>query len=153
MYLYICLGHLYSFPDLVWSVLVLRGRRAYGPRLVQILLQFRLRDLLEFTFVEGVLPDMGAWFGHKEGAPGDSGAMGGEPSQAGTFSWLSVPNTICLVGSLLGRTTIPYLRPSSCIALSQKKVWTQGISVQFPCLLQNKSSCRMVLWFKLPSSG
>ena len=30
MYLYICLGHLYSFPGLVWSVLVLRGRRA-GP--------------------------------------------------------------------------------------------------------------------------
>ena len=26
-----------------------------------------------------------------------------------SFSWLSVPNTICLVRSLLGHTTIPYL--------------------------------------------
>ena len=60
MYLYICLGHLYSFPGLVCSVLVLKGRRAYGPEVVQILLQFQLRDILELAFVEGVLPDMGA---------------------------------------------------------------------------------------------
>ena len=60
MYLYISLGHLYSFPGLVWSALVLRGRRAYGPGLVRILLQFQLRDILELAFVEGVLPDMGA---------------------------------------------------------------------------------------------
>ena len=60
MYLYICLGHLYSFPGLVGSVLVLRGRRAYGPGLVRILLQFQLRDILKLAFVEGVLLDMGA---------------------------------------------------------------------------------------------
>ena len=60
MYLYICLGHLYSFSGLVLSVLVLSGRRTYGPRLVQILLQFQLRDILELAFVKGVLPDMGA---------------------------------------------------------------------------------------------
>ena len=61
MYLYICLGHLYSFPGLVGSVLVLRGRRAYGPGLVRILLQFQLRDILKLAFVEGVLLDMGAY--------------------------------------------------------------------------------------------
>ena len=58
MYLYISLGHLYSFPGLVWSALVLRGRRAYGPGLVRILLQFQLRDILELAFVEEVLSDM-----------------------------------------------------------------------------------------------
>jgi len=42
-------------------ILVLRGRRAYGPGLIQILLQFQLRDILELAFVEGVLPDMGAY--------------------------------------------------------------------------------------------
>ena len=56
MYLYICLGHLYSFSGLVLSVLVLSGRRTYGPRLVQILLQFQLRDILVLVFVDGVLP-------------------------------------------------------------------------------------------------
>ena len=60
MYLYICLGHLDSFTGLVLSVLVLSGRRTYGPRLVQILPQFQLRDILELAFVEAVLPDMGA---------------------------------------------------------------------------------------------
>ena len=66
MYLYISLGHLYSFPGLVWSALVLRGRRAYGPGLVQILLQFQLRDILELAFVEEVLPDMGAHLGTRK---------------------------------------------------------------------------------------
>ena len=60
MYLYICLGHLDSFPGLVLSVLVLSGRRTYGPRLVQILLQFQLRDTLELAFMERVVLDMGA---------------------------------------------------------------------------------------------
>ena len=124
MYLYICLGHLYNFPGLVWSALVLRGRKAYGPGLVRILLQFQLRDILELAFVEGVLPDMGGTFWYKEGAPGNSGAVGGEPSRGGSFYWLPVLNTICLVGSLLGRTTIPYLRQSSFLSLSRKKIWT-----------------------------
>ena len=43
MCLYICLGHLYSFPGLPWVVLILRGRRAYGPGLVWISLWFQLR--------------------------------------------------------------------------------------------------------------
>ena len=50
MYLYVCLGHLYSFPGLVWSALVLRGRKAYGPALVRILLQFQLRDIFKLAF-------------------------------------------------------------------------------------------------------
>ena len=41
-------------------ILVLRGRRIYGHGLVQILLQFQLRDILELDFVEGVLLGMGA---------------------------------------------------------------------------------------------
>ena len=58
--------------------------------------------------------------GYKEGAPGNSGAMEGEPSRGTSFRWLPVPNTICLVGSLLGHTTIPYLRQSSFISLRRK---------------------------------
>ena len=56
--------------------LVLRGRRAYGPGLVRILLQFQLRDIFKLAFVEGVLPDYGGTFGYKEEAPDNSGAMG-----------------------------------------------------------------------------
>ena len=58
--------------------------------------------------------------------PGNSGAVGGEPSQGTSFSWLSAPHTICLVGSLLGQTTTPYLRQSSFLSLSWKKIWTWG---------------------------
>ena len=50
-----------------------------------------------------------------------------------------MPNTICLVGSLLGHTTIPYLRQSSFISLIWKKIWTWGslfISLVF---------CRIIL--------
>ena len=59
MYLYICLGHLYNFPGLVY-LLVLRGRRTYGPRLVRIVLQFQLGEIFELAFVERVLQEMGA---------------------------------------------------------------------------------------------
>ena len=41
-------------------ILALRGRRAYGPGLVRILLQFLLRDILKLAFVEEVLLDVGA---------------------------------------------------------------------------------------------
>ena len=62
----------------------------------------------------------GGIFGYKEGTPGNLGAVGGsslfgsvggEPlrGKGGSFSWLSVPNTICLVGLLLGHATIPHL--------------------------------------------
>ena len=95
-------------------------------------------------FCGGAALGCGSTFGYKEGEPGNSAAMGGEPSWGASFSWLSVPNTICLVGSLLGYTTTPYLRQGSLISLSQKKSWTEGISVHLPCLLQNKSGCRMV---------
>ena len=56
-------------------------------------------SIFDLAFVEGVLPRYGGMFEYKEGAPGNSGAMGGEPSQGASFSWLSVPNTICLVCS------------------------------------------------------
>ena len=80
-------------------------------------------------FCGGDAPGYGGTFAYKEGAPGNSGAVGGEPSRGavggrGSFAWLSVPHIICLVGSLLGHTTIPYLRQSSFISLSQKKIWT-----------------------------
>ena len=78
-------------------------------------------------------------FRNEEGAPGNLGVMGGESSWGASFSWLSVPNTICLVGSLLGRTTIPYLSQSSFISLSWKKIWSRGslsISLVF---------CRIIL--------
>ena len=39
---------------------------AYEPGLVQILLQFQLRDILELAFVEEVLPDMGARLGTRK---------------------------------------------------------------------------------------
>ena len=75
-------------------------------------------------FCGGDAPGYGVTFGYKEGAPGNSGAVGGEPSRGGSFFWLPVPNTICLVGSILRHTSIPYLRQSSFISLSQKKIWT-----------------------------
>ena len=37
-------------------------------------------------------PRYGGTFEYKEGAPGDSGAVGGEPSRGGSFSWLPVPS-------------------------------------------------------------
>ena len=77
-------------------------------------------------FCGGAALGCGSTFGYKEGALGNSGAMGGEISPGASFSWLSVPNTICLVGSLLGCTTIPYLQQSSFISLSWKKVWNKG---------------------------
>ena len=75
-------------------------------------------------FCGGGAPGYGGTFGYKEGALGNLGAVGGEPSRGGSFSWLPVPNTIFLVGSLLGHTTISYLRQSSFMSLSQKKIWT-----------------------------
>ena len=33
-------------------------------------------------------------FGYKEGAPDNSGAVGGEPSQGGSFSWLPLPSRL-----------------------------------------------------------
>ena len=75
-------------------------------------------------FCGGGTPGYGGTFGYKEGLPGNLGAMGGEPSRGASFSQFSVPHTICLVGSLLGHTTIPYLRQSSCVSLSWKKIWT-----------------------------
>ena len=41
--------------------LLLRGIRAYGRGLDQILLQFQLRDILELAFVEGMGPDGHIW--------------------------------------------------------------------------------------------
>ena len=66
-------------------------------------------------FLEGVLPDMGARLDTRKEhqATRELLEWGG---CVGSFSWLSVPNTICLVGSLLGCTTIPYLRQSSFIS-------------------------------------
>ena len=88
--------------------------------------------------MEGVLPDMGACLDTRKkhqasGAVGGSslfGGMGGEPLWwgRGSFSWFPVPNTICLVGSLLGHTTIPYLRQSSFISLSWKTIWVFPLS-------------------------
>ena len=46
-------GSSVELPRSCLTVLVLRGRRAYGPGLVLILLQFQLRDILELAFVEG----------------------------------------------------------------------------------------------------
>ena len=100
MYLYICLDHLYSFPGLVSSVFILRGRKAYGPGLAQIPLQFLLRDILELAFVKGVFTDMGIHLDTGKEHQGNWGAMGGERSRWASFSWLFAPNTICLVGPL-----------------------------------------------------
>ena len=87
--------------------------------MVQILLQLHLRDILELASVEWVLPDMGARLDTRKENQATQ-----EPSEVnlhrgGSFSWLSVPNTILLVGSLLGHT-IPYLRQSSFVSLRKK---------------------------------
>ena len=57
----------------------------------------------------------------------------------GFSSWLPVPNTICLVGSLLRCTTIPYLRHSSFMSLNWKKLWNRG------CLSNSFVFCRIIL--------
>ena len=78
------------------------------------------------------------------GAPG----RGGDSS-----SWLPAPNTICLMGSLLGRTTIPYSDRVPSYLLIGRKFGHRGslfISLVF---------CRIILiagWYcnlKVPSSG
>ena len=45
-------------------------------------------------FCRGVAPGNGGTFGYKEGAPDNSGAVGGEPSQGGSFSWLPLPSRL-----------------------------------------------------------
>ena len=84
-------------------------------------------------FCGGSAPRYGGMFGYKEEAPDNLGAVGGSSLLGAwegellprcSFCWLPVPNTICLVGSLLGCTTVPYLRHSSFICLSLKKIWT-----------------------------
>ena len=67
--------------------------------------------------MEGVLLDMGT-FGYQEGEPDNLGAMEDKPSQGAFFSLLSMPVTICQVGSLSGHTTSPYLRQNSLISFS-----------------------------------
>ena len=57
----------------------------YGPRFVQVFLQFQLRDILELAFVEGVLPDMGACLDTRKGhqatrEPWEVSLPGGLPS-------------------------------------------------------------------------
>ena len=50
-----------AFQILFDLSLSLRGIRAYGPGLDQILLQFQLRDILQLAFVEGMGPDGHIW--------------------------------------------------------------------------------------------
>ena len=75
-------------------------------------------------FCGGGAPGYGGTFGYKEEAPDNSRAVGGEPSRWRGGGGVPVPNTICLASSLLGHTTIPYLRQSSFISVSWKKIWT-----------------------------
>ena len=73
---------------------------------------FSTKGHTQAGFCGGGAPGYGGIFGYKEEAPDSSGAMGGssllggmggEPfGGGGSFSWLPVPNIICLVGSLLG---------------------------------------------------
>ena len=75
-------------------------------------------------FCGGGAPNMGAHMGTRKEHQAtwelwQVRLYGGLPSLG-----FSVPDTICLVGSLLGHTTIPYLRQSSFISLSQKKICT-----------------------------
>ena len=45
-------------------------------------------------FCGGGAPRYEGMFGYKEGAPDNSGAVGGEPSQGGSFSWLPLPSRL-----------------------------------------------------------
>ena len=135
MYLYICQGHLYQLPR---SCLICHNSKREKGLWTQIGLNSPPVSTTGHTragFCVGGPPRYGVMFGYKEGTPGNLGAVGGsslfgsvggEPlrGKGGSFSWLSVPNTICLVRSLLGHTRIPYLRQSSFLSRSQKKTWT-----------------------------
>ena len=86
---------------------------------------FEFSSIFNLAFVEGMLLDMGADLDTRKEHQAtrelwEVSLHGGR----GSFSWVPVPNTICLVGSLLGHTTVPYLRQSSSISLSWKKIWT-----------------------------
>ena len=89
------------------------------PELIQMLLQFQLRDILVLAFVEGMLPDMGAHL-HTRKEPQATRELW----EVSLHEGVPFLGCLCLVGSLLGRTTVPYLRQSSFIFLSQKKIWT-----------------------------
>ena len=59
--------------------------------------------------MDGVFPDMGACLNTRKEHQATQEPWDVRLHEGASFSWLSVPNTICLVGSLLGHTTIPYL--------------------------------------------
>ena len=49
---------------------------------------------IQVGFCDRGVPRYGGTFGYKEGAPRNSGAVGGEPSQGGSFSWLPLPSRL-----------------------------------------------------------
>ena len=119
----ICLDHLYSFPRSRFICLSSKREKGLWTRVCLNSPPVSTKG----HFIEGVLPDMGAcWDTRKEHQatwePWEVSLHGGR----GSFSWLSVPNTICLVGSLLEHTTIPYLRQSSFISLVGRKFGYRG---------------------------
>ena len=79
-----------------------------------------VRDILELAFVEGVLLDMGELLDTRKEHQATREPWGVSLHGEGGLSL----GCLCLVGSLLGHTTIPYLGQSSFISLSQKKMWT-----------------------------
>ena len=82
---------------------------------------FEFSSIFNLAFVEGMLLDMGAGLDtRKEHQATQELWEVSEPTQGCSFSWLSVSNTIYLIGSLLGPTTTPYLRQKSFMCLSWK---------------------------------
>ena len=84
-------------------------------------------SIFDLAFVEGMLPDMVAsLYTRKEHqATWELWEVSLHKGGGGiSFFCLSVPHTVCLLGSLLGHTTVLYLRQSSFISVSWKKIWT-----------------------------
>ena len=83
---------------------------------------FEFSSIFNLAFVEGMLLDMGAGLDTRK-----EHQATWELCEVSLYEWggwgfllLIVPHTICLVGSLLGHTTTPYLRQSSFMSLEVK---------------------------------
>ena len=75
--------------------------------------------------------------------------------RVGSFSWLPVPNTICLVGSLLGRTTIPCAWKAAVHGVTEG--WTRlsefTLTFHFHALEKEMATPSNVLAWRIPGTG
>ena len=129
------MDHLYSFPNPVWFPLALGVRRAHGSRWVPSSLT-KGHTQASGEGVQG----MGVFWLYWGGSTRWFWSSGRWTFKGASFSWSSVSNTLCLACSHL----IPHLRQSAFMSLNGRK-FEHRKSTHFPCVLNKKSNCRIVL--------